>query len=83
MAKRFLINRRLKHNNYRKLHGYVKFSRYWKPSSLIKLKTEDMIAAFGSVEELNRMLDYIESTALSEMDRHYNNYLRRRYRDRD
>lgn len=83
MAKRFLINRRLSNNNYRKTHGYVKFSRHWKPSSLITLKTEDMIAAFGSVEKLNRMLDYIETTALSEMDRHYNNYLRRQINDRN
>lgn len=77
------FNPRLNQNNYRKLHGRVKLSRHWKPSILIKLKTEDMIEAFGSVEELNRMIDYIESTALSEMDRQYNRYLRRTYRDRN
>ena len=77
------FNPRLNQNNYRKLHGRVKLSRHWKSSALIKLKTEDIIAAFGSAEELNRMIESIESTCLSEMDRQYNNYLRRSYRDRD
>ena len=77
------FNPRLNQNNYRKLHGRVKLSRHWKPSSIVKLKTEDIKAAFGSVEELNKMLDYVESTALSEMDRQYNRYLRRSYRDRN
>lgn len=75
-------NPRLNQNNYRKLHGLPKLSRHWKPSAVIKLATEGLASAFETVEDLEEFISKIEATVLTEMDRQYNNYLRRSYRDR-
>lgn len=73
---------RLTVNNYRKLHGYPKLTRHWKPSAVIKLATEDLASAFETVEYLEEFISSIEVTVLTEIDRQYNNYLRRSYYDR-
>ena len=73
---------RLNDNNYRKLHGYPKLSRHWKPSSVIKLATKEIISAFETVESLEEFISSIEETVITEMDRQYNNYLRRSYHAR-
>lgn len=73
---------RLNDNNYRKLHGYPKLSRHWKPSSVIKLCTDSIVSAFKSVQDLEEFISSIEETVITEMDRQYNNYLRRSYHDR-
>lgn len=73
---------RLNDNNYRKLHGYPKLSRHWKPSVVIKLATEAMASSFETAEDLEEFISSIEYTVVTEMDRQYNNYLRRSYRDR-
>lgn len=74
---------RLNDNNYRKLHRYPKLSRHWKPSAVIKLATEAMASAFKTAEDLEEFISSIEETVVTEMDRQYNSYLRRSYRDRN
>lgn len=77
------FNPRLNQNNYRKVHGYPKLSRHWKPSAVVKLATLDIASSFKTAEDLEEFISSIEETVVTEMDRQYNRYLRRSYRDRN
>lgn len=54
-------------NNARKRKHMVKFTRHWKIFIPIKFKNEDLYKAFGSVDEINKLINYIHEDINSQL----------------
>lgn len=54
-------------NNYRKRHHLVKITRHWKAYIKLSISNETLRKAFGSAEELNKLLDYIINDMNSQL----------------
>ena len=54
-------------NNARKRKHMVKFTRHWKVFIPIIFKNEDLYKAFGSVDEINKLINYIHEDINSQL----------------
>lgn len=54
-------------NNARKRKHMVKMSRHWKVVLPVKVSNEVLHRAFGSVDELNKLIDYIYEDLRSQL----------------
>ena len=54
-------------NNARKRKHMVKMSRHWKVVLPVKVSNEVLHRAFGSVDELNKLIDYINEDLRSQL----------------
>lgn len=54
-------------NNYRKRHHLVKITRHWRAVIKLSISNETLRNAFGSSEELNKLLDYIINDMNSQL----------------
>lgn len=54
-------------NNYRKRHHLVKITRHWKAVIKLSISNETLRNAFGSSEELNKLLNYIINDMNSQL----------------
>lgn len=54
-------------NNARKRKHMVKISRHWKVVLPVKVSNEVLHRAFGSVDELNKLIDYIHKDLESQL----------------